>query len=53
LEGWYAPSYNKLNAIHYTLGGPWFEHKTDCDFADLWINEHHKLMGSQQKKYAA
>lgn len=53
LEGWYGPTYNKLNAIHYTLGGPWFEHKTDCDFADLWIDEHHKLMATQQKKHAA
>lgn len=53
LEGWYAPTYSKLNAIHYTLGGPWFEHKSDCDFADVWVNEHNKLMNSQQKKYAA
>lgn len=53
LEGWYAPTYNKLKAVHYTLGGPWFEHKSDCDFADLWIDEHHKLMATQQKKHAA
>lgn len=24
-------------AIHYTLGGPWFEQTKNCDFADLWI----------------
>lgn len=53
LEGWYPPSYNKLNAVHYTLGGPWFEHKTNCDFADLWNDEHHKLMATQHKKHAA
>lgn len=53
LEGWYAPTYNKLKAVHYTLGGPWFEHKSDCDFADLWIDEHHKLMATQHKKHAA
>ena len=53
LEGWYSPTYEKLHAIHYTLGGPWFEHKSDCDFADLWIDEHHKLMATQQMKHAA
>ncbi|KAK8967293.1 hypothetical protein KSP40_PGU006044 [Platanthera guangdongensis] len=26
-------------AIHYTLGGPWFERYKDCDFADLWLKE--------------
>jgi len=53
LEGWYAPTYSKLHAVHYTLGGPWFEHKSTCDFADLWNEEHNQLMTSQQKKYAA
>ncbi|KAL0923419.1 hypothetical protein M5K25_007475 [Dendrobium thyrsiflorum] len=26
-------------AIHYTLGGPWFERYKDCEFADLWLKE--------------
>jgi hypothetical protein len=39
LEGWYPPNYDNLKAIHYTLGGPWFEHKRDCDFAELWLAE--------------
>ncbi|CAN6461361.1 unnamed protein product [Victoria cruziana] len=26
-------------AIHYTLGGPWFERWKDCEFADLWTKE--------------
>ncbi|XP_020596443.1 protein CDI-like [Phalaenopsis equestris] len=26
-------------AIHYTMGGPWFEKYKDCEFADLWLNE--------------
>ncbi|KAD4889266.1 hypothetical protein E3N88_21339 [Mikania micrantha] len=26
-------------AIHYTLGGPWFEAWKDCEFGDLWLNE--------------
>ncbi|KAF3795098.1 CDI protein [Nymphaea thermarum] len=24
-------------AIHYTLGGPWFEAWKDCEFGDLWL----------------
>ena len=47
LEGWYAPRYEHLKAIHYTLGGPWFEHKRDCDFADLWLAEAAELKLSQ------
>jgi len=39
LEGWYPPGYNNLKAIHYTLGGPWFENKKDCDFAQFWLDE--------------
>jgi len=53
LEGWYPAQYDKLNAIHYTLGGPWFEHKRDCDFADLWLNEERKFRKSQALKVAA
>ncbi|KAG8388313.1 hypothetical protein BUALT_Bualt02G0112600 [Buddleja alternifolia] len=26
-------------AIHYTLGGPWFEQWKDCEFGELWLNE--------------
>ncbi|KAG1359122.1 protein CDI [Cocos nucifera] len=26
-------------AIHYTLGGPWFEAYKDCEFGDLWLKE--------------
>lgn len=47
LEGWYAPHYEHLKAIHYTLGGPWFEHKRHCDFADLWLAEAAELKLSQ------
>jgi hypothetical protein len=43
LEGWYPPAYDNLKAIHYTLGGPWFEHKRDCDFAELWLAEETRL----------
>lgn len=26
-------------AVHYTLGGPWFENYKDCEFGDLWLKE--------------
>ncbi len=40
LEGWYPPQYEKLRAIHYTRGGPWFDCMTDCAFSEVWLNEH-------------
>lgn len=27
------------SAIHYTLGGPWFEAWKSCEFAELWLSE--------------
>jgi len=39
LEGWYPAVLDKVKAIHYTRGGPWFEHMKDCDFANLWLSE--------------
>ncbi len=53
LEGWYAPQYDKLKAIHYTLGGPWFEHKMDCDFAQLWLDEEADLQRALPARVAA
>lgn len=38
LVGEYEPE-GTPKAIHYTLGGPWFEHTKNCDYADLWIQE--------------
>ncbi|GBG65508.1 hypothetical protein CBR_g51102 [Chara braunii] len=26
-------------AIHYTLGGPWFDAYKNCDYAELWLKE--------------
>jgi hypothetical protein len=57
LEGWYPQGYNRLKAVHFTLGGPWFEHKKTCDFAPLWIQERENLrntsptMFNMQKNY--
>lgn len=53
LEGWYASHYDKLKAVHYTLGGPWFDHKMDCDFADLWLTELESFRRSVAHKAAA
>jgi len=53
LEGWYAPQYDKLRAVHYTLGGPWFEGTMECDFSDLWLAEHADLKKHFQTRVAA
>jgi hypothetical protein len=53
LEGWYPPAYDNLKAIHYTLGGPWFEHKRDCDFAELWLMEERVLERSRNQEFAS
>lgn len=28
-----------IAAIHYTSGGPWFDHMQDCPYADVWLAE--------------
>jgi hypothetical protein len=53
LEGWYPPAYDKIKAIHYTLGGPWFDHKKKCDFADLWINEYEEYLREHALEFIA
>jgi hypothetical protein len=30
---------HKIRAMHYTLGGPWFEHMRDCKYANDWWKE--------------
>jgi hypothetical protein len=29
--------------VHYTRGGPWFEHMRNCEFADEWMLERNTL----------
>ena len=53
LEGVYPAHYNNLKAIHYTSGGPWFDHKQDCDFADLWLEEQKRYMTDGLSNVAA
>lgn len=48
LVGWYRePEDGKPRAIHYTLGGPWFEDYQDCEYADVW-NFYKNLMTSKK-----
>jgi len=47
LEGWYPSSAIDLKGIHYTRGGPWFEHMKNCDFASEWIAESKKMSANQ------
>jgi len=36
--------------IHYTIGGPWWEHYADCSYADLWKNAHKDMNYVEQLK---
>jgi lipopolysaccharide biosynthesis glycosyltransferase len=53
LEGWYEPLYDKLRAIHYTLGGPWFDNKKECDFAAEWLNEYQAYLQNHVLEFVA
>ena len=33
------PTDGRPDAIHYTLGGPWFDNYKDVEYADLWEKE--------------
>lgn len=40
LEGWHSGEPEEMpGAIHYTMGGPWFDECRGVDFADLWLEE--------------
>ena len=46
LVGWYKePRDGKPRALHYTLGGPWFEEWKDCEYANEW-NRYKDLLES-------
>ncbi|KAJ6822657.1 protein CDI-like [Iris pallida] len=42
LEGTYP------RAIHYTMGGPWFDKYKDCEFADLWLKELEEVQKEEE-----
>lgn len=38
LTDWYKePEDGEPKALHYTEGGPWFEHMKNCEYAEKWI----------------
>ena len=42
---YHEPKDGQPDAIHYTLGGPWFDNYKDVEYADLWLEaeqEYHK-----------
>ena len=44
------PSSTFPKAIHYTLGGPWFDAWKDCEFGELWLNELEEYKKEANKK---
>lgn len=46
LEGWYPEVLDGVKAIHYTRGGPWFEHMQNCNFAYQWVHEQNQYLQS-------
>lgn len=47
LEGEYPRPLKTPRVIHYTNGGPWFDEWRNCDYADVWLQEHDLYLGSQ------
>ncbi len=40
LEGWSEKRRDGApNVVHFTRGGPWFDHYMDVDYGDLWLAE--------------
>lgn len=39
LVGEYAKPEKTPRVLHYTVGGPWFDDWSGCDYADLWLHE--------------
>lgn len=40
---------DKINALHYTRGGPWFAECMDVDYADLWLTERAEMLAQHRK----
>jgi len=44
LEGWdQAPINGVPSVVHFTRGGPWFEHYKNVTYAELWQDERNRL----------
>lgn len=48
LDGEYPMPERTPLAIHYTNGGPWFDDWQNCDYADLWLEEHELYVSSNK-----
>ena len=35
---WVGTKNQKMDLLHYTEGGPWFEKYKDCEYADKWTS---------------
>jgi len=36
----------RIKALHYTNGGPWFPHMRDCLHAEMWLSEYEDFLRS-------
>lgn len=34
--------------LHFTIGGPYFDEYKNCDYADIWREEHRKMVNSAE-----
>jgi lipopolysaccharide biosynthesis glycosyltransferase len=51
LVGWYKqPADGIPKALHYTEGGPWFEHMKDCEYALDWVSVRADYLDTLVKK---
>ncbi|ONK60434.1 uncharacterized protein A4U43_C08F18420 [Asparagus officinalis] len=37
-------------AIHYTMGGPWFDNYKDCEIADMWLRKLEEMEEEKEKE---
>jgi hypothetical protein len=52
LVGWYREIRDgHPKAIHYTLGGPWFDNYRDCEYADVWNRYRDSFENSKSQRY--
>lgn len=47
LEGWNEPPADgPPKVVHYTRGGPWFDHYQDVVYGDLWLKERDAVLAA-------
>lgn len=50
LVGEYPEPKKTPHAIHYTNGGPWFEHWRDVSYGDVWRGEHDRYLAWHRER---